>query len=652
MADRQYIFSLDATAMDPGEDRAPRALLGARGARLAELAAARLPMTTGFVISAEVCAYLARHERRWPPRFADELRERLRALTGPDGARFGFPAHPLLIAVQAESPDGPALPAIWNLGLNDRALQGFAQAHGERAAWDAYRRLLRRYGVVVAGCADGDFERVRRRLLDKYRARAERDLDAACLQELCDQYKRVFFEQAGRAFPQDPSEQLRSTLLAAYARWQATAEERRPAGGRGAPPFGIAVTVRAMAYGHLDGDSAVGSALSRDPATGENRPVGVYLTGAQEDDLELSGVEPMPLDAMANESSSALRRAHAELLGALRTLERRWRYPCEVRFVVERGRLLLTDAAPTRGTGRAAVRWAVEMAGEGGIPPLMSRSEALATLGPEDIENFMAGVATPESARRLSLLAAFQEGVRAARRHPDYGLFHILCKWTDMAERLRIIAETDHVAGVRLARRLNADGILFHAPPLEGDPHQRVARQRRLAEVCRTAARGLPVVIAIASLPTAVTAGVGWLVVGGRNGAAEGAQGAPASAPSGRVLATPREALLADQAAEKAGLLLLDVTRLTCACWGEAWNADEPKRPLALDVEGVGQLLETAVRRARAVRHDVAIWVRGLSPGDVAGLRFCARIGVQGVTTAAESAPVMRIAAAQAVPTR
>lgn len=652
MADRQYIFPLDAPPTDPGGGRAPRALLGARGARLAELGRACPPMTTGFVISAEVCAYLVRHDRRWPPRFADELRERLRALTGPDGARFGFPARPLLIAVQAEAPEGSALPVVWNLGLNDRALQGFAHAYGDRAAWDAYRRLLRRYGVVVAGCSNDDFERVRRRLLDKYRARTERDLDAACLQELCDQYQRVFFERVGRPFPQDPAEQLRSTLLAAYARWRGPAEERRGTGVRGAPPFGIAVIVRAMAFGHLDADSAVGRAVSRNPVTGEDRPVGCYLISAQEDDLELPGGAPISLETLAGESSPALRRAHAELLDALRLLEQRWHWPCEVSFVVERGRLLLTDAAPARCAGRAAVRWAVEMTGEDGKPPLMSRSEALAMLGPEDIENFLAGPATPEGPESLSLLAAFQEGVRAARRHPDHRLFQILCDWTDMADRLRIIAETDRLAGIRLARRLNAEGILYRAPPLENDPHQRLARERRLAEACRSAARGLPVVIATPYWPIAPTAGVSWLVVRGRGGAVECPDCVTASAPVGLLLATPREALLADQAAEQAGLLLLDVTRLTRACFGTDQENVDGEGPLALDIEGVGQLLETAVRRARAVRHDVAVWVRGLSPGDLAGLRFCARIGIQGVTTAAESAPVMRIAAAQAVPTR
>jgi len=645
MADRQYIFPFGAAVGGGETGRTPRLLLGARGARLAELSAARLPTPSGFTVSAEVCAYLDRHQRRWPPRFADELRDRLRSLDGAGGARFGYPARPLLVSVDSGE---AGVPPIGNLGLNDRSVPGFATAVGsERAAWDAYRRLLRRYGVIVAGCREADFETARRRLLLKYRAADERALDAACLRELCDLYKRVFFERTGRPFPQDPSEQLRTVLLAAYERWRRDGDGRRAAGARGAPPLGVAVTVCAMAYGHLDGDSAVVRAVSRDPLTGEDRPVGHYLVRAQEDDFETADAAPAPLERLALEPSEMLRHAHAEVLAVLRALERRWHYPHEARFVIESGRLVVTDAAPARRAGRAAVRWAVDMAAERGEPALLTRDEALAGLTAEDIRQFWSEPQPAGGARARSLLEAFRRGARAAGRHPDFELYRTLCEWSLKPGRPAIHAETDDLGGIRMARRLAADGIVFRPAAAAEDAAPRAARERRTAEACRTAARGLPVLIETAGPLSAPPAGIGWLLVSANGAWPDGAL----SHCRGYLVATPRDALLADRWAEYAELLLLDVPRLTRACRGQSAESADA-RPEEFDIDGVGQLLETAVRKARSVRHDIAVWARGLAPDDLAGLRFCARAGIVGITVPVEAVPAMRIAAAQAMPRR
>lgn len=644
MGDRRYIFPFPAAG---GEEVAPpRALLGERGAIFAELSAAGLPVPPGFVISAEVGAYYERRDRRLPPRFIEEYREELRRLSSADGARFGDAARPLLLSLCAES-SGNGARGIWrisHLGLSDRALHGLAQRlGGDRPAWDAYRRLLREYGVAIAGIPPEAFEIARGRLLGKYGVAGERDLDAPRLQELCDLFKRVFFERAGRPFPQDPFDQFRAALTAALA---------RRSGGGG---LGAALTVRATVFGQRGEDSGVARACSRDPVGGADRPVGVFLANAQEDDLDAPGAPLAPFEALEQSPRPALRGVHAEISALLRRLERLRRYPSEALFVIEEGRAFLLEAMPARRGGRAGVRWAVDMASAAkGAPAALSEAEALNSLDARDLEDFLGGTDGAPS-----LLSAFRAGAREARRHPDYRLYRQISSWASRNAGLRVYAEAATPDDLRLARRLEADGALLRIPAEDSALPVEIRRQawQRRIETAHAAARRLPLIIewppGLYSEPPALPPGNGWLLETPDPDA--GADAAPPfrsdgrAAPRGWLLATPRAALLADLAAERADFLALDIPRLHHCCRGRpSADGDAARAPEPLDIAGVGQLVEWAARKARAARLDATILALGVSPADTAGLRFLIRAGVTAVTASPAAVPAMRVAAAQA----
>jgi len=674
MSERQQVFSLGEAGGGPERGFPSRILLGARGAALAEMSAARLPVPPGFAVSAEVCAYYLRHHRRFPPAFWDEIREHFRRLTAADGARFGLPSCPLLLCVQPDVPEprDRELSAIRYVGLSDRLLQGFVKRTGSRrAAWDAYRRLLVQFGTVAAGVPAEAFEAERRRLLNKYGVASEFELDDTCLRELCDLYKRTYFEKSGHPFPQDPMEQLRAALVAAYARWgRRDADPTRSPGV--AMGIGAAMIVTVAVFGHLDENSAVVRAASRNGTTGAHVPSGEYLVRAQEEDLDVGERRPLPLDRLGHESSYALRQASEEILARLQTLENKWGYPQRAVFVVERGRVWITESAPAPRNGRAAVRWALEMRGgrtDRGVAGI-SPAEAPRGLDEGDVEEFLRGspiaVANGEPAPR-SLLDAFRTGVREARRHPDYRLWRQLNHWTVRQARLHVWAEASDPGEIRLARRLQADGALILSVPGGGPPDAARDGDRRVIESLCSAARDLPLLFDLAdragalvqaltgywnsrkSRPTvgpvpAILFDAEVVAEKGTPDLSSAGAGSPSPERGGRI-ATPRAALTADATVEGVALLVFDLPALTRACLG---GAADQKTSRALDIPGVGQLVEIAVRKARATRHDIRLYALGMSASDVAGLRFLDRLGFDGVMAPAAGVLAMRLAAAQA----
>ncbi len=679
MSERKQVFLIGEDWSDSEGKPTCRTLIGARGVMLSALGATRLPTPPGFAISAEACAYYARHDRRLPPTLWDEIREHLRRLTTPDGARFGSLSRPLLLCLYADASHSPTAspPPIRNIGLSDRLIEGFARHVGSRrAAWDAYRRLLSQFGPAAAGLPAAAFETERRRLLDKYGAAGEFELDEARLEELCDLYKRVYFEKSGRPFPQDPMEQLRTALLAAYARWLQAGIETHEAKRRLNGGIGLAVIITIAVFGQLDDDSAVVRAASRDGQTGADTPTGVYLPRAQEEDLNTDERVPRPLEEMNRDSSSALRRASDEILAMLRALEKKWRYPQQAVFVVERGRLWITECATAPRTGLAAIRWALEMGGErtgrAGGGTSRARSEAaLRELNCRDIEELLntrgeVSASRSSSSSHSTLLEALRTGAREGTRHPYHRILLQLNKRTRRLARLRIWADARDPTDIRLARRLQADGLIALPLTWPRVMEPALGHGHRAVESCRAAAGGLPLFLDL-SRPEQTDDGAGKVVLEMPDVSDKVAEAVvlPETAfpdietwPMGAVereddgaikcgfrLTTPRAALLSDHFAERAAFLIFDLSALTYACLGVTKDGQVPTE---FDTAGVGQLVEMAARKARAARHDIRLFAAGISPSDVAGLRFMMRAGFDGVTAVAVQVPAMRLAAAQA----
>ncbi|WP_457628481.1 pyruvate, phosphate dikinase [Oceanithermus sp.] len=367
-------------------------LLGGKGFALTEMTRLGFPVPPGFTLTTAACrAYLERGallEGLW-----DEVRDQVARLEAATGKHFGGgEGLPLLVSVRSGAPVSMPgmMDTILNLGLTRAGVAALAEATGNpRFAWDSYRRLVQMYGEVVLGLAAEGFER----LLDRTKvlAGAERDVDltAADLEGLVDAYLRHIAAE-GRAFPDDPWQQLEGAVQAVFDSWN-NPRARTYRRLYGIPDeLGTAVNVQAMVFGNLGDDSGTGVGFSRNPATGEPGLYGEYLKNAQGEDVVAGVRTPQPLERL-RESDPELYR---EIASVAERLETHFREMQDFEFTVERGRLYLLQTRTGKRTPAAAVRIAVEMAEEGRI----TREEALLRVDANTLPSLLRARIDPERA--------------------------------------------------------------------------------------------------------------------------------------------------------------------------------------------------------------------------------------------------------------
>jgi pyruvate,orthophosphate dikinase len=331
--------------------------------RMAELS---LPVPAGFVIGTAYCsntvarASSAATRELWMPG--------LEALERETGQALGDARHPLLVSVRsgaAVSMPG-MMDTILNVGLCDATVAGMVRQTGNpRLVWDAYRRLVATYAEVVAGLPAEDFEKATFAL---FGARDERDLDFAELRALTQEFLSVYAAGAGRAFPQQPAEQLAGAIEAVFASWQsAKAQAYRRMNGI-ADAVGTAVTVQCMVFGNAGGDSGAGVGFTRDPATGEPALWVDFLFNAQGEDVVSGRRSANGHDELA----AVLPQVWQELTNAARQIERAFGDMQDFEFTVQDGRLFMLQARSGKRTSRAAARIALDMLDEGLIVPAVA----------------------------------------------------------------------------------------------------------------------------------------------------------------------------------------------------------------------------------------------------------------------------------------
>ncbi|WP_228975727.1 PEP/pyruvate-binding domain-containing protein [Streptomyces sp. DH12] len=348
----------------PGADAA--GLLGAKGADLAGLARLGLPVPAGFTVTTE--AYrVFRATGAPPPGLETELAEHLARLERVSGRRLGRVDDPLLLSVRpgARVAVPGLMPTVLDVGLNDHAVLGLAGTPArERFAWDSYRRLVRAFGTAVMGVDPALFDGVLHRVEDQHHVADESRLDACDLIRIVETYKDVVRERTGEDFPQDPFEQLRRAVRAAFASWDGEPARlhRRRAGVPDEP--GTAVTVQTMVFGNRDAESGSGVALTHDPATGRPGVCGGYLPGAQGEDVASGTREALPPAEFARLAPAA----YGALCGHLRRLEEHHRDVCGLDFTVERGRLWTLRSHVGEPAVRAAAGTVARPAAEGAAP--------------------------------------------------------------------------------------------------------------------------------------------------------------------------------------------------------------------------------------------------------------------------------------------
>ncbi len=375
-------------------------LLGGKGANLAEMTSIGLPVPPGFTITTEACAaYLAGGEKM-PTGLMDEVRQHVKRLEQETGKGFGDETNPLLVSVRsgaAVSMPG-MMDTVLNLGLTSKTIRGLIDAtQNERFAYDAFRRLINMYGDVVMGVDHEHFESAFDKIKKKHKAKLDTDVSAAGMKELCDAYLDVYKRHVGKAFPQDPMEQLELAIEAVFKSWNTPRAAKYREIHEISGLKGTAVNVQTMVFGNMGNDSGTGVAFTRNPSTGANVFYGEFLINAQGEDVVAGIRTPRPVSEMPKWN----RAVYEQLLDIKRILEKHYRDMQDIEFTVERGTLFMLQTRTGKRTGPAAVRIAVDMANE----KLIDRNTAIMRVPAEDLTQLLLPSFAPEAKKSAVVLA-------------------------------------------------------------------------------------------------------------------------------------------------------------------------------------------------------------------------------------------------------
>ncbi|MCC7322874.1 MAG: pyruvate, phosphate dikinase [Gemmatimonadaceae bacterium] len=368
-----------------------KAVLGGKGANLAEMTNLGVPVPPGFTITCATCMeFLAAGTRATG--LEDEVAQNITKLEETTGRGFGDARNPLLVSVRsggAVSMPG-MMETILNLGLNDRTVQGLAQQSGNpRFAFDSYRRFLQMYGDVVLGVPVHDFEHLLKAKRLMTGSQTDAELDEETLRNLVEEYKALIRNTTGSDFPMDVQAQLWGAIEAVWKSWtlKKAVDYRRV----NAIPedSGTAVNIVAMVYGNMGDDSGTGVAFTRDPSTGERKFYGECLINAQGEDVVAGIRTPLHID----ELEQKIPGAYADLLRVQDLLERHFRDMQDLEFTVERGTLYLLQTRTGKRTAAAAIRIAGEMVDEG----LITSAEAIQRVNPAHLDQLLHPVIDPSA---------------------------------------------------------------------------------------------------------------------------------------------------------------------------------------------------------------------------------------------------------------
>jgi len=381
----RYVWDFD----QPSEGG--KALLGGKGAGLAEMTQIGMPVCGGFTVSTDACrAYM--REGKVPTGLDKEVDEAIVRLEKKSGKKFGDLKDPLLVSVRsgaAVSMPG-MMDTILNLGLNDAAAAGLAETTGNsRFAYDCYRRLVQMYGEVVDGIEPNLFEDALTGMKKKRGVKNDAELNANDLKELADTFIAIYEKERGRKFPQDPREQLMHSVEAVFDSWE-TPRARVYRDHAGIPhDLGTAVNVCQMVFGNRGDNCGTGVCFTRNPSPGEQGLYGEFLLNAQGEDVVAGIRTPQPLEQMEKPFPQAFK----ELVESMKTLEQYYHDMQDMEFTVDEGKLYLLQTRSAKRTGSAALRAAVSMVEEG----LIDKEEAVKRINPDQLNQLLHPMIDPKA---------------------------------------------------------------------------------------------------------------------------------------------------------------------------------------------------------------------------------------------------------------
>ncbi len=380
-----YLFDEVALAEEAvgGSWDGVRALLGGKGANLAEMTRIGVPVPPGFSITTEACnAYSVAGE--FPKGMWEQTLAALKVVEERTGKTFGDGAKPLLVSVRsgAKFSMPGMMDTVLNLGMNDATAASMIKlTNDERFVYDAYRRLVQMFGCVVMNIEDEAFEDYLTKIKKDKHVKSDAELDADAWKQVTQEFKKIYKEHVGSDFPQDPFEQLRRATEAVFKSWNGKrAVDYRNAAGI-SHDLGTAVNVQTMVFGNMGNSSGTGVAFTRDPATGERKLFGDYLMNAQGEDVVAGIRTPSPIAKLQDEMPEIFKQ-FADISASL---EQHYHDMQDVEFTVEQGKFWMLQTRDGKRTARSAIRIAVEMAEE----KLITREQAVLRVSPNQVSQLL-----------------------------------------------------------------------------------------------------------------------------------------------------------------------------------------------------------------------------------------------------------------------
>jgi pyruvate,orthophosphate dikinase len=381
-----------------------RDLLGGKGAGVAEMTNAGLPVPPGFTITTEACNAYYDAGKRFPEGMWNQAQAALKIVEEQTGKGFGRKDNPLLVSVRsgAKFSMPGMMDTVLNLGINDETVQGLVALTGdERFAYDAYRRFIQMFSKIVLDADPRAFEEV----LDQYKERAhvatDAEIPADDLKRMVLDFKQIAERQSGQPFPTDVYEQLRKAIEAVFSSWNNKRAIDYRNFNKIPHTLGTAVNVQSMVFGNMGNDSGTGVAFTRDPGTGEKQLYGEYLLNAQGEDVVAGIRTPSKIARLREE----LPHVYQQFQEIAQRLEQHYRDMQDLEFTVERGRLYMLQTRSAKRTAQAAVKVAVDMVREG----VISEQEAVSRVEPSQVYQLLLprfSEAEKESATKAGRLLA------------------------------------------------------------------------------------------------------------------------------------------------------------------------------------------------------------------------------------------------------
>ena len=360
-----------------------RELLGGKGANLAEMTNIGLPVPQGFTITTEACTQYY-EDGGISEEIQAEIREYIAKMEEITGKKFGDKENPLLVSVRsgARASMPGMMDTILNLGLNEDVVETIAaKSNNPRWAWDCYRRFIQMYSDVVMEVGKKYFEQLIDKMKEERGVKQDVELTADDLKELAGQFKAEYKAKIGTDFPADPKEQLMGAIKAVFRSWDNPRANVYRRDNDIPFSWGTAVNVQSMAFGNMGDNCGTGVAFTRDPATGENKLMGEFLTNAQGEDVVAGVRTPMPIEEMAQKFPEA----YKDFVKVCETLENRYHDMQDMEFTVEDGKLYMLQCRNGKRTAQAALKIACDLVDEGH----KTEAEAVAMIDPRNLDTLL-----------------------------------------------------------------------------------------------------------------------------------------------------------------------------------------------------------------------------------------------------------------------